>query len=252
MSSGEVPLKNHRKELFCQHYVGCFNASEAARKAGYSQKTAGSQGARLLKDVAVQERVAFLQSENAKALELDTADVLERWTTLALADPNELISHIVGSCRHCHGKGFKYQWRDQDEFEDHHQAWSDLPEKARDSMREPSNAGGYGYRFRREPNIECPQCDGFGRQRTVAHDTTRLSPAAKTLYAGVKETQHGIEIKMEDRAAALNNIARTLGMFAKDNERTLSPGDKLQEWYETFSQNGSRAPIQPQKETPPK
>jgi hypothetical protein len=32
----------------------------------------------------------------------------------------------------------------------------------------------------------------------------------------VKETQHGIEIKFQDRAKALESIARHLGMFDKE------------------------------------
>lgn len=42
-----------KQQAFIEHYLVCWNASEAARRAGYSEKTAGSQGSRLLKDVEV-------------------------------------------------------------------------------------------------------------------------------------------------------------------------------------------------------
>ncbi|MFM9859099.1 terminase small subunit [Pseudoxanthobacter sp. M-2] len=44
-------------------------------------------------------------------------------------------------------------------------------------------------------------------------DTTKLSPDAAALYAGVKTTKDGIEIKMHDQMAALEKLGRHLGVF---------------------------------------
>lgn len=41
-------MLNERQKKFCEHYVACGNAAEAARKAGYSVKTARHHGYRLL------------------------------------------------------------------------------------------------------------------------------------------------------------------------------------------------------------
>lgn len=41
-------MLNERQKKFCEYYVSCGNAAEAARKAGYSVKTARHQGYRLL------------------------------------------------------------------------------------------------------------------------------------------------------------------------------------------------------------
>lgn len=50
-----------KQQAFVDEYLKCWNASEAARRADYSKKTAYSQGARLLKHVeiaaAIQERI---------------------------------------------------------------------------------------------------------------------------------------------------------------------------------------------------
>lgn len=54
------------------------------------------------------------------------------------------------------------------------------------------------------------------------HDTRHLKGAARKLYAGVKTTQHGIEIKTRDQDAALNSVARHLGMF---NDKLTLKGD---------------------------
>ena len=49
---------SNRKRVFVDEYLQCWNASEAARRAGYSEHTAGSQGARLLKDVEIAAEIA--------------------------------------------------------------------------------------------------------------------------------------------------------------------------------------------------
>lgn len=48
---------NDRQEKFCAFYIVNGNATEAAKQAGYSEKTAYSQGQRLLKNVEIQNRV---------------------------------------------------------------------------------------------------------------------------------------------------------------------------------------------------
>jgi phage terminase small subunit len=46
-----------KQEKFVIEYLKCFNATQAAKKSGYSEKTAYSQGGRLLKDVEIAARV---------------------------------------------------------------------------------------------------------------------------------------------------------------------------------------------------
>ena len=44
-------------------------------------------------------------------------------------------------------------------------------------------------------------------------DTRNLTGSARLLYNGIEETRHGKKIKICDRARALENIAKHLGMF---------------------------------------
>ncbi len=46
---------NQKQTAFCEYYAACFNAAEAARKAGYSVKTARIIGQNLLTKIDVQE-----------------------------------------------------------------------------------------------------------------------------------------------------------------------------------------------------
>lgn len=49
---------------FCEYYIASFNATEAAKKAGYSEKTAYSQGQRMLKNVEVK---GFIEEKKKEA-----------------------------------------------------------------------------------------------------------------------------------------------------------------------------------------
>lgn len=67
---------NERQKAFCEYYVTCLNATKAAMKAGYSEKTARSIGQRLLTNVDIQNYMATLM-EKAKTERVATInDVL--------------------------------------------------------------------------------------------------------------------------------------------------------------------------------
>ena len=56
---------NYRQEKFCAHYSLSGNAAEAARQAGYSERSACNQGSRLTRDMRVRARVYELRVNRA-------------------------------------------------------------------------------------------------------------------------------------------------------------------------------------------
>lgn len=64
------------RELFIVEYLIDQNATQAAIRAGYSAKTAGSQGQRLLKNVDISTRIKEKQAKQLKRLELSADYVL--------------------------------------------------------------------------------------------------------------------------------------------------------------------------------
>ena len=60
-----MPSLKPRHEAFCRYYVTHLNAAEAARAAGYSERTGANQGYRLLRRPAVAARLAELRDEIA-------------------------------------------------------------------------------------------------------------------------------------------------------------------------------------------
>ncbi len=56
-----------KQKLFCSEYVKDYNATQAAIRAGYSEKTAASQASRLLKDPKILEEIRKNQKELAES-----------------------------------------------------------------------------------------------------------------------------------------------------------------------------------------
>jgi len=68
---------NEKQKQFCNEYMIDLNATQAAIRAGYSQKTAQEQGARLLSNVMVQEYIQELQKGIAKRNKISQDEVLQ-------------------------------------------------------------------------------------------------------------------------------------------------------------------------------
>ena len=60
-----------KREAFCQEYLVDLNGTQAAIRAGYSEKTANEQAARLLANVSVQQRVAELKASRNERVQTD-------------------------------------------------------------------------------------------------------------------------------------------------------------------------------------
>lgn len=54
---------NSKQKLFCEEYLKDFNATQAAIRAGYSKKTAYSQGQRMLKKVEIKNKIKEIREE---------------------------------------------------------------------------------------------------------------------------------------------------------------------------------------------
>lgn len=65
-----------QQELFCQQYVIDYNGTQAACRAGYSEKTAEVQASRLLRNVKVLSRVRAIQKERLEKLAVTQESVI--------------------------------------------------------------------------------------------------------------------------------------------------------------------------------
>ncbi len=65
-----------KQELFCKAYIVDYNATNAAKRAGYSEKTAGSIGSENLKKPEILARVRELQAEKLEKSAISQAFVI--------------------------------------------------------------------------------------------------------------------------------------------------------------------------------
>lgn len=213
---------------FVKEYLIDLNATQAAIRAGYSEKTAYSIGQENLKKPQISAAIQAAINKRAEKTEITADKVLQRWWDIATADPNDIIHLRRVCCRHCYGIGNEYQWRDEEEYALAVDRAGKLAKEMEKEPIIPSDAGGYGFDRLAKPNPDCPYCRGEGNPELHIEDTRDLGPKAKLLYAGIKQTQAGIEVKFQDQAKALENVAKHLGMFVDRTEVTGKDGEPFQ------------------------
>lgn len=79
-------MLNPKQQRFADEYLIDLNATQAAIRAGYSQKTANEQGARLLVNVSVREYLQKRKEKLSSKLQLTQESVLEAYRRLAFYD----------------------------------------------------------------------------------------------------------------------------------------------------------------------
>jgi phage terminase small subunit len=219
-----------KQHAFVLGYLETGNASEAYRRAydvrNMLPSTVNEKACLMLKDVRIRARVDDLQQQSAQAAVMDRAATLRLITEIATADATQLVEVQVRNCRHCWGVGHHYQWSTGIEYAfavaevndenartlNRHQAIASasgnkkVPQATLKEL--PTDEGGYGFDVKREPNPECPKCNGDGLETVRVRDTRKLTGSAKRLFAGAKKTKHGIEISTRNQAHALDLLAK--------------------------------------------
>ena len=86
-------LQNKRHETFCHEYIKDMNATQAAIRTGYSEKTAKMQGSRLMTNDDIKLRVAELREAYLDENIMTAKQVEYELTRIALGLSNE--KHVV-------------------------------------------------------------------------------------------------------------------------------------------------------------
>lgn len=110
-----MPLSNKQK-VFAAEYVKCWNASEAARRAGYSERSARSDGPRMLSNAAIKAEI----DRHLAAIQMSADEVIARLTDQARGSMADFVNagtatidldkaekagklHLIKSCTHAAG-----------------------------------------------------------------------------------------------------------------------------------------------------
>lgn len=87
-----------RRERFVEEYLVDMNASAAARRAGYSEKSCYSQGARLLRDARIVAAIEAARRQRSEATGITAERVLQELAKIAFLDPRLLFDadgHLI-------------------------------------------------------------------------------------------------------------------------------------------------------------
>lgn len=85
-----------KREAFCVEYLVDLNATQAAIRAGYSEKTAYSMGQQLLKNIEVQNRIKELQRKHFNDRIMTVEEVQARISDIARGDMREEVVVVLG------------------------------------------------------------------------------------------------------------------------------------------------------------
>lgn len=202
------------RERFCIEYVKDLNITQAAARASVGKRTAIDW----MKEEAITERIAELCAERNAVVKVDAVTVLREMLAIATVDPNEIMQVRRGCCRHCYGTEHRYQYTNQRALNKARDLWQFDDAGLVDEFVH----GGVGFDPKKAPHLECPECGGEGGAYVHVNDTRLLSPAARSLFAGAKQTKDGIEVKLHDKSKHIELLARHLGML---NDKLEITGD---------------------------
>ncbi|MCW3641553.1 terminase small subunit, partial [Burkholderia cenocepacia] len=82
-----------KQQLFVDEYLVDLNASAAARRAGYSEKTARAIGIENLQKPAIRAAVDAAMKKRGERTRMTADEVLKLAESMLLADVNQLISY---------------------------------------------------------------------------------------------------------------------------------------------------------------
>lgn len=85
-----------KQEMFCREYLIDLNATQAAIRAGYSEKTARASGCENLTKPDIQNRIAELKADRNEQVNIDAAYVLKRLIEIDQMDVLDILNDDGG------------------------------------------------------------------------------------------------------------------------------------------------------------
>lgn len=195
-----MPLTD-KQQRFVEEYLVDLNATQAAIRAGYSAKTAGQQGERLLKNVEVQSAVSAAQQARSKRTNITADRVLQELAKIGFSDIRKAV-----------------QWG----------ATVMVPVTPDDPQAVFVKT------------ID-PMEDDEKLMAVKAHTPMALIPSDQidddtaAAISEVRQTPQGLAFKMHDKKGALVEIGRHLGMFKDKVEVTGRDGGPVEQIAATMT-----------------
>lgn len=218
-SSGERGLTAFEHRYIAEYLKDLNGARAWLRAGGGGQRhLATHRGSDIRSRPHVKAAIDEAMKERAAVDKLDAATVLREVLAIATADANEIVEIRRGCCRYCYGSDHRYQYTDKVELETARRAF----EASDEGLVETFEHGGLGFDPKLGPREDCTRCGGEGSAYVHVNDTRNLTPAARALFAGAKQTKDGIEVKLHDKSKHVELAMRHLGLL---NDKLELKGD---------------------------
>lgn len=82
---------NAKQKMFCQEYIVDLNGTQAAIRAGYSERTANEQSSRLLANANVKAMISELKAARCEEVKIDANYVLKRLVEIDSMDVLDIL-----------------------------------------------------------------------------------------------------------------------------------------------------------------
>lgn len=209
--------------MFVLEYIVDLNATQAYLRShpDVSYNTARTEGSKLLANPDIAAAIQKAKDERAERTGITADRALQEVWGILTADARELVEYRVGACRHCWGEDFGFQ-RTARELE-RDRARHEQKVLKGEAEGDFDERGGVGFNANAAPNAECPECFGDGHGRVILKDTSKLSRQAVSIYAGVKQTKEGLEVKFHSKDGAAEKMFKHLGLYEVDNKQKTDP-----------------------------
>ncbi|WP_145532571.1 terminase small subunit [Yersinia alsatica] len=205
---------NDMQARFVSEYLIDLNSTAAYKRSGGKGEgnTAYVNASRMYRNAKVSQAIRDALDARERRTLITQDTVLKWWWDIATANANEISEFRRLCCRHCWGIENKYQWINEQEYQE------ESEKRTNNGKPAPLDDGGYGFDSTLDPNPDCPRCNGEGQGRAHFHDSRDLSISARRLYAGVKQGKFGLEVITRNQDDALKMVGQHLGMLKNKTE----------------------------------
>ena len=216
-----------KQKRFCEEYLKDFNATAAARRAGYSEKTANEIGSENLAKPSIKE---FL-NERLDTLSMEAGEITKRITNLARGNMSDYMSTRsvpytpeikVGLQRLIESK------RAEIDFEDAYALEVDLDEEDLENhMANQDSRRRQVIRMKLELERN-PYATRIVNGETVMVDEVYLDLAKiiadkeRGIIKSFKHTKEGVQVELYNADAALGQMAKIRGLLVDKSEVDLT------------------------------
>lgn len=179
-----------QQERFVTEYLVDLNATQAAIRSGYSERSAYSQGQRLLKNDEIAAEIVARNKKRIAKAELSADRVLDEIRAMAFWDPADLVEIMR------------------------------LVTPAEFERMDDAKRGG-----RLEVGGNIYTLDGIYAPRDIK---LLPEPIRRAIVGWSWDRNNNFTLKLADKSKALDQLARHLGLFHDKLEITVDYGDRLQ------------------------